>query len=42
MVEDLDASRRFQVAHLNRVQGIQNIKTEIPMQLIKYTTAVPV
>jgi DNA-binding Lrp family transcriptional regulator len=40
-VADLDAYRRFQVEHLNRIRGVQNVKTEIPMQKIKQTTELP-
>lgn len=40
-VADLDAYRRFQVEHLNRIKGIQNVKTEIPMQKIKQTPELP-
>jgi len=38
---DLDAYRRFQVEHLGRIEGVQNIKSEIPMQKIKQTTELP-
>ncbi len=41
VVADLDAYRRFQVEHLNRIKGIQNIKTEIPMQKIKQSWQLP-
>lgn len=40
-VADLDAYRRFQIAHLNRIKGVQNVKTEIPMQRIKQTSELP-
>jgi Lrp/AsnC family transcriptional regulator, leucine-responsive regulatory protein len=40
-VADLDAYRRFQVEHLNRIRGVQNVRTEIPMQKIKQTTELP-
>lgn len=39
---DIDAYRRFQAEHLGRIKGVQSIKTEIPMQKIKQTTAIPV
>lgn len=39
---DLEAYRKFQVQHLNRISGIQNIKTEIPLQKVKQTTALPI
>jgi len=40
-VADLDAYRRFQIEHLNRIPGIQSVKTEIPMQRIKQSTQLP-
>ncbi|HGH3627418.1 TPA: Lrp/AsnC family transcriptional regulator [Acinetobacter baumannii] len=39
---DLNAYRKFQNEYLTRKIGIQNIKTEIPMQNIKSTTEIPV
>lgn len=41
VVADLDAYRRFQIERLNKLNCIQNIKTEIPLQRIKQTTALP-
>ena len=41
VVADLDAYRRFQVEHLNKIISIQSVKTEIPLQRIKQTTALP-
>ncbi|MBO9539309.1 Lrp/AsnC family transcriptional regulator [bacterium] len=38
---DLDDYRRFQIEHLTRIKGVQNVKTEIPMQKIKLTTELP-
>ena len=40
-VADLDAYRQFQIRHLNHIAGVQNTKTEIPMQRIKQTTELP-
>jgi Lrp/AsnC family transcriptional regulator, leucine-responsive regulatory protein len=40
-VADLDAYRRFQIEHLNRIKGVQSVKTEIPMQKIKLTSQLP-
>lgn len=37
-VSDLDAYRQFQVAHLTRIKGVRNIKTEIPMQKVKQSS----
>ncbi|MBP2445305.1 Lrp/AsnC family transcriptional regulator [Rhizobium leguminosarum] len=39
---DLDGYRRFQMEHLGRIEGVRNIKTEIPMQTIKQSWQVPV
>ncbi len=41
VVTDLDAYRKFQIQHLNKITGIQNVKTEIPLQSIKQTTELP-
>ena len=41
VVEDLEAYRKFQIQHLSKISGIQNVKTEIPLQQIKQTTALP-
>ncbi|WP_041528339.1 Lrp/AsnC family transcriptional regulator [Paracoccus aminophilus] len=38
---DIDGYRRFQVEYLGRAKGVRNIKTEIPMQKFKHTTALP-
>ncbi|MDM1246650.1 Lrp/AsnC family transcriptional regulator [Acinetobacter sp. R933-2] len=41
VVSDLEAYRKFQINHLNKISGIQNVKTEIPLQRIKQTTELP-
>ena len=38
VVADLDAYRKFQIHHLNRTSGLQNVKTGIPLQKIKPTS----
>jgi len=38
----LDDYRQWQIQHLTRIPGVQNVKSEIPMQQIKMTTALPV
>ncbi|MEW9899309.1 Lrp/AsnC family transcriptional regulator [Chitinivorax sp. PXF-14] len=38
---DLDDYRQFQIQHLTRIKGVQNVKTEIPMQKIKLTSELP-
>lgn len=40
-VADLEAYRQFQVDHLNRIKGVQSVKTEIPMQKIKQSWQLP-
>lgn len=41
VVKDLDDYRRFQTAHLTRANGIRNVKTELPSQIVKQTSALP-
>ncbi len=41
VAKDLDDYRHFQIAHLTRSNGVQSIKTEIPMQRIKHSTELP-
>lgn len=41
VVADLDAYRRFQIEHLNRTPGIQNVKSDIPLQRIKHSWQLP-
>jgi DNA-binding Lrp family transcriptional regulator len=38
---DLDDYRRFQLEHLTRIESVQSVKTEIPMQKIKLTSELP-
>ena len=40
-IESLEEYRRFQNNHLYRIKGVQNIKTDIPLQIIKQTTELP-
>ncbi|MEH6422329.1 Lrp/AsnC family transcriptional regulator [Pseudomonas sp. CGJS7] len=42
VVEDLDAYRRFQTQYLTRANGIQNVKTDLPSQIVKQSYALPV
>ncbi|EJM62323.1 transcriptional regulator [Pseudomonas sp. GM50] len=42
VASDLEAYRQFQIKHLARIKGVQNLKTEIPMQKIKLTTELPI
>jgi DNA-binding Lrp family transcriptional regulator len=41
VVSDLDDYRRFQAAHLTRKNGIQNVKTDVPSQIVKQTYTLP-
>lgn len=41
-VQDLDDYRRFQTTHLTRANGIQNVKTDLPSQVVKQAHALPV
>ena len=41
VVADLDAYRHFQSTHLTRANGIQNVKTDLPSQVVKQTYALP-
>ena len=40
-VSDLDDYRRFQSTHLTKINGIQNVKTDVPSQIVKQTHALP-
>lgn len=41
-VSDFDDYRRFQSTHLTRRNGIQNVKTDVPSQVVKQTYALPI
>ena len=41
VVADLEDYRRFQAAHLTRRNGIQNVKTDVPSEIVKQTYALP-
>ncbi|MGH8079274.1 MAG: Lrp/AsnC family transcriptional regulator [Lysobacter sp.] len=41
VVEDLDGYRQFQTQHLTRSNGIQNVKTDLPSQVVKQSYALP-
>lgn len=40
-VADLDDYRQFQSTHLTKVNGIQNVKTDVPSEIVKQTYALP-
>lgn len=42
VVSDLDDYRRFQSTHLTRKNGIQNVKTDVPSEVVKQTFTLPV
>lgn len=42
VVADLEDYRRFQSTHLTKKNGIQNVKTDIPSEIVKQTFALPV
>ena len=42
VARDLDSYRRFQMDHLARIKGVQNIKTDVPMQNIKLSSELPI
>lgn len=42
VVSDLDDYRRFQSMHLTRKNGIQNVKTDVPSEVVKQTFSLPV
>jgi DNA-binding Lrp family transcriptional regulator len=42
VAEDLEDYRRFQSEQLTRIKGVQNVKTEIPSQIVKLTTELPI
>ncbi|KAG9607051.1 hypothetical protein KCV01_g5348, partial [Aureobasidium melanogenum] len=39
---DIDAYRQFQSTHLTRANGVQTVKTDIPMQKVKQSTELPI
>jgi Lrp/AsnC family leucine-responsive transcriptional regulator len=41
VASDLDAYRRFQAEKLARIDGVQSLKTDIPLQRIKLTGSLP-
>jgi Lrp/AsnC family transcriptional regulator, leucine-responsive regulatory protein len=41
VVSDLEDYRSFQAAHLTRINGIQNVKTDVPSQIVKQSYALP-
>jgi DNA-binding Lrp family transcriptional regulator len=42
VASDLNAYRRFQIAHLTRENGVQSVKTDVPIQTVKSSTELPI
>ena len=42
VVADLDDYRRFQSTHLTRKNGILNVKTDVPSEIVKQSFSLPV
>lgn len=42
VVADFDDYRQFQSTHLTRKNGIQNVKTDVPSQIVKQTFSLPI
>ena len=38
---DIADYRRFQSEHLSRIRGVQNVKTDVPSQIVKQTSELP-
>ncbi|ATQ41612.1 Lrp/AsnC family transcriptional regulator [Caulobacter mirabilis] len=38
---DIAEYRKFQSEHLSRIRGVQNVKTDVPSQIIKQSYALP-
>jgi len=41
VTQDLASYRRFHADHLTRIPGVQSVKTEVPMETVKLTHALP-
>lgn len=41
IAEDIEGYRRFQSEHLSRIRGVQNVKTDVPSQIVKQTSEMP-
>lgn len=42
VARDLEDYRRFQIRHLTQIEGVANVKTEIPMERIKINGPLPI
>jgi DNA-binding Lrp family transcriptional regulator len=42
VASDLTGYRKFQMAHLTRQNGVQSVKTDVPIQTVKSSTELPV
>lgn len=41
LASDIDEYRTFQTINLSKIKGVQTLKTEIPSQIIKQTSEIP-
>jgi hypothetical protein len=41
LAADINDCRLFAAEHLNRIKGVQNVKTDVPSQTVKQTTELP-
>ena len=42
VASDLNGYRNFQITHLTRENGVQSVKTDVPIQTVKSSTDLPV
>ncbi|SFB04935.1 DNA-binding transcriptional regulator, Lrp family [Rhizobium sp. NFR07] len=42
VASDLNGYRNFQITHLTRENGVQSVKTDVPIQTVKSSTELPV
>lgn len=42
VAEDIEGYRRFQSEHLSRIKGVQNVKTDVPSQVVRQTSELPI
>ena len=42
LAKDISDYRQFQIDYLNSLPGVQSVKTEVPMQRIKFSTEIPI
>lgn len=42
VAEDIEGYRKFQSEHLSRIKGVQNVKTDVPSQVVRQTSELPI